>query len=326
MKVSSQRPDRLPSLLAPNWPIRWQLKGIFKDLQYVCDLAFHVLAGSAKHATPAVRFYGEGSISPDYDKPICFFCSYDPESIVRKNVHHYLNELKRAGFNIVFISSSDAIRNEDLEKLSRCCIRIMNRENKGYDFYGWKTGLEKYAEYKFHSGLLLANDSVLGPLFSISDVVERVNSCDADMVGMTESFLFHPHLQSYFIYCKKNVFLSDEFAQFFRAVATLEPKIAIIRKYEVGFSRLLSRRFRLSALYDLETVLARADYNQRPANWVEPTFHLWKPLITEFNFPFLKKSVLMRRGVSLEEIGGVLAESGSSYDLDILDDWVARLG
>jgi hypothetical protein len=30
--------------------------------------------------------------------------------------------------------------------------------------------------------------------------------------------------------------------------------------------------------------------------------------------------------VSLEEIGAVLAESGSSYDLDILDDWVARLG
>lgn len=322
MKVSPQRPDKLSSLLAPNWAIKWQLKAIFKDLQYGYDLAFHLFARRARQATPVVRFYGDGSISPNYDKPVCFFCSYDPESIVRKNVHYYLDELAHAGFNIVFISSSDAIRDEDLEKLSRCCIRIMNRENKGYDFYGWKTGLEKYAEYKYHSGLLLANDSVLGPLFSIRDIIERINSCNADMVGMTESFRFHPHLQSYFIYCKKNVFLSEEFTQFFRRVEVLGLKIVIIRKYEVGFSRLLSRRFRLSALYDLETVLARADYQQRPVNWVESTFHLWRPLITEFKFPFLKKSVLTRRGVSLEEISAVLAESGSSYDLDILSDWV----
>jgi lipopolysaccharide biosynthesis protein len=326
MKVFPQRPDKLPSLLSPNWPIKWQLKAIFADLQYVYNLAFHLLAGRERQATPVIRFYGDGSISADYDKPVCFFCSYDPESIIRKNVHHYLDELARAGFNIVFISSSDAIRDADLEKLSRCCIRIMNRENKGYDFYGWKTGLEKYAEYKCHSGLLLANDSVFGPIFSISDIIERVNSCNADMVGMTESFRFHRHLQSYFIYCKKNVFLSEEFTQFFRRVDTIELKIAIIRKYEVGFSRLLGRRFRLSALYDLEMVLARADYHQRPVNWVESTFHLWKPLITEFKFPFLKKSVLTRRGVFLEEIRAVLAESGSSYDLDILNDWVVPPG
>ncbi|PTR16608.1 rhamnan synthesis protein F [Nitrosospira sp. Nsp2] len=322
MKVSPQPPAKLPSLWPPNWPIKWQLKAIFRDLQYLRDVAFHLLARNGTRAIPLVRFYGEGSISPDYNKPVCLFCSYDSEGVVRENVYQYLDELALAGFNIVFISSSDAIRDTDMEKLSRCCIRIMNRENKGYDFYGWKTGLEKYAEYRYHSGLLLANDSVLGPLFSIRDIIARFARCEADVVGMTESFHFHPHLQSYFIYCKKNVILSEEFVRFFREVDTLELKIAIIRKYEVGFSRLLGARFRLSALYGLETVLARFDYHQRPVRWIEPTFHLWKPLITELKFPFLKKSVLKRRGVSLEELGAVLAESGSSYDLAMLNDWI----
>jgi lipopolysaccharide biosynthesis protein len=321
--VSPQRPAKVSSLWPPNWPIKWQLKAIFKELQYLRELAFHLLARKkAARAIPLVRFYGEGSVSPDYDRPVCFFCSYDAESIVRENVHHYLDELVLAGFDIVFISSSDAIRDEDKEKLLQRCIRIMNRENKGYDFYGWKTGLEKYAEYKYHSGLVLANDSVLGPLFSISDIIARFEGCEADIVGMTDSFHFQRHLQSYFIYCKKNVVLSEEFVQFFREVDTLELKIAVIRKYEVGFSRLLGTRFRLSALYSLESILARVDYHQRPLKWIEATFHFWKPLITEFKFPFLKKSVLTRRGVSLEEIGAVLAESGSSYDLAILNDWI----
>jgi lipopolysaccharide biosynthesis protein len=282
-----------------------------------------LLARKTTQEIPLVRFYREGFRSPHYDKPVCFFCSYDPESIVRENVHYYLDELALAGFNIVFISSSDAIRDADLEKLSRCCISIMNRENKGYDFYGWKTALEKYPEYKRHSALLLSNDSVLGPLFSIRDIIARLETCDSDVVGMTDSFLFYPHLQSYFIYCKKNVVLSREFDQFFREIDMLELKIAVIRKYEIGFSRLLVSQFRLSALYDVESVLTRVNYRQRPVRWTELTFHLWKPLITEFKFPFLKKSVLTRRGVSLEEIRAVLAESGASYDIDILKDWIA---
>ena len=95
-------------------------------------------------------------------------------------------------------------------------MRIINRENKGYDFYGWKTGLEKYTRYKDHVGLLLANDSVIGPLFSISNIVSTLENCDADVIGMTDSFQFHPHLQSYFLYCKKNVVLSEEFLRFLK--------------------------------------------------------------------------------------------------------------
>ena len=295
--------------------IKWAVKGVIKDLKYARDLSFYLLKREKAGEKPLVRLY-EKAMSSCYDRPVCLFCSFDNDNVIRENVYYYLNALMLAGFDIIFISSSSTISGTDLEKLSRCCIAIINRENKGYDFYGWKTALEKYPEYREHSGLLLANDSVLGPLFSIKDIIGRLEGSEADIVGMTDSFRFYPHLQSYFLYCKKNVLSSEEFPRFFAEVDVLEFKMAVIRRYEVGFSRFLSRHFRLAALYSLEQVLAQTDYNQRPPQWVEPTFHLWKPLITELKFPFLKKSVLTRRGVSAGEVSAILAEAGSSYETE----------
>jgi len=302
------------------WPMKWPIKMIVKELRYARDLSVYLLTREKVRKEPLVRLDEKGLVSPDYTRPVCLFCSYDYKSIVRKNVYQYLDALALAGFNIIFISSSDDIAISDLQKLSRCCVRIINRENKGYDFYGWKTGLEKYARYKDHAGLLLANDSVIGPLFSISNIVTTLENYDADVIGMTDSFQFHPHLQSYFLYCKKNVVLSEEFLLFFKEVDILDLKNAVIRKYEVGFSRLLRHRFRLAALYGLEPALARTNFNQRPIKWIEPTLHLWKPLITEFKFPFIKKSVLTRKGVSVGEVLPVLAETASQYNMTILDD------
>lgn len=321
MKILPEPLSELPRRSHHDRPIKWAVKGVVKDLKYARDLSFYLLKREKANERPLVRLY-EKSISPHYERPVCLFSSFDNNSVVRENVYYYLNSLVLAGFNVVFISSSDALSEVDLEKLSRCCVAIINRENKGYDFYGWKTALEKYPEYREHSGLLLANDSVLGPLFSIRDIIARLEGSEADIIGMTDSFRFYPHLQSYFLYCKKNVVSSEEFLRFFTEVDVLEFKMAIIRRYEVGFSRVLGHRFRLSALYGLEQILTQIDYHQRPMDWIEPTSHLWKPLIADLGFPFLKKSVLTRRGVGIEEVSATLAETGSSYNTDILNDWI----
>ncbi len=304
------------------WHLRWTLRPIIKDLKYFGDLSFYLLTRKSTNEKPSVKLYKEG-LTPDHERPVCLFCSYDKENTVKENVYYYLNELKLAGFDIIFISTSDTILDADLEKLSSCCIRIMNRENRGYDFYGWKTALEKYPQYKLHTGLLLANDSVLGPLFDIRDIVARLESCDADIIGMTNCFQVYPHLQSYFLYCKKNVILSEEFANFFQNIDILRPKTTIIRKYEIGFSRILARKFRIVALYDLENLVKQVGYysSEKPIKWMDP-FSLWKPLITEFRFPFLKKSLFLSKKIEdVGEIPAVIARY-TAYNPDTLTDWL----
>ena len=300
--------------------VKWTIRVIVKDLKYLHDLLRYALIQKETSEDPIVSYSEAGTVPPDYAKPVCFFCSYDREGIVRENVLYYLKELSLTGFNIVFISSSNTISDVDLEKLAGYCVKIINRENRGYDFYSWKTGLEEYPYYNAHTAVLLANDSVLGPFFDFSDIVKRLENCDADIVGMTDNFRYSHHLQSYFLYCKKSVILSREFINFFDRVKVIGPKNAIIRRYEVGFSQLLGQQFHLAALYSLERVLDKVCYPERPKTLINPTSHLWKPLITEFKFPFLKKSLFIKPGISAQEVSVVLAESDSTFDIEMLTD------
>ncbi|MBI0413871.1 MAG: lipopolysaccharide biosynthesis protein, partial [Nitrosospira sp.] len=119
-------------------------KSILKDLGYQCELLLYVFTRDKSSKEPHVRHNVEGAISPDHGRPVCLFSSYDGESIVREGVYHYLRQLEMAGFDTVFISTSAAISELDLKKLEGYCIRIINRENRGYDFYSWKVGLEAY--------------------------------------------------------------------------------------------------------------------------------------------------------------------------------------
>lgn len=300
----------------------WYYKKIIIELKYYYNTICFLFQKKAIHKEPRVRYSHTGNLKGNYDQPVCFFCSYDKHSTIKENVYYYLNELRVAGFDIVFISSSDTLSDDDLEKLSNQCIRIINRENKGYDFYGWKIGLREYPHYWKHKALLLANDSVLGPFFSIQDIIMRLENEGADIIGMTDSLQFQPHLQSYFLYCKKIVSNSQEFIDFFDSIKVLKFKMAIVRKYEVGFSKSLCNRFRLSALYSISNCLIRSQNLEKPRNLIDITHDLWKPLITELRFPFLKKRIVAKSGITIEEISEVLTKSNSNYSLDILADQI----
>ncbi|TYP86050.1 rhamnosyltransferase [Nitrosomonas communis] len=127
------------------------------------EISASVFINSRREEKPKVRYSKPGHLSPTYARPICLFCSFDEKSVIRKNVYYYLSELKLAGFDIIFISSSEMILDTELKEFSKLYIRIIIRENRGYDFYGWKVGLQEYPQYHLHRALLLANDSVLGP-------------------------------------------------------------------------------------------------------------------------------------------------------------------
>ncbi len=299
----------------------WHYRYIINELKYARDLVFDRLSKKGRQGKPKIRYIRFGNMEPDYNQAICLFCSYDKSCTVSRNVYYYLNALKQAGFNIIFISSSDSISDDDLKKLASYCIQIINRENRGYDFYSWKVALQQYPQYPMHKALLLANDSVLGPLFSIGDIIDKLEENTADIVSMTDSLQFHPHLQSYFLYCKKTVSTSLEFADFFNQVEELRFKMAIVRAYEIGFSRSLSRHFKLSALYNLEASLNHIQYAEKPRNWIDLTHDLWKPLITDFKFPYLKKRLVVKRDLSIEEIIAALTEANTDYNNDLLSDF-----
>ena len=129
--------------------IFWQTKKIIEDLKFLREMLASVLINSRRYEKPKVWYSKRGYLSPNYARPICLFYSFDEKSVIRKNVYYYLSELKLAGFDIIFISSSDMILDTDLKQFSKLCIRIIVRENRGYDFYGWNIGLQEIPSISF---------------------------------------------------------------------------------------------------------------------------------------------------------------------------------
>ena len=300
--------------------LHWQYKSLKLEFKYHYNTLLSRLRKNELRRKPIIRFSQSGNVEPDFDRPVCFFCSYDPRSNIKQYVYYYLDALKSAGFDIVFISASDTVSATDLAKLSNLCIQIINKENRGYDFYGWKIGLSEYPSYRSHKALLLTNDSILGPLFEFCDIIPKLDNIEADLIGMTDSLYHHPHLQSYFLYCKKTVVTSPEFIGFFNNMEVLSYKMAIIRKYEIGFSKLLSRRFKLAALYSIRNAASLLQRTDKPKHLIDPTHDLWKPLITELGFPFLKRRVAIKRRISETEIAKIMADSNAIYPMDVLLD------
>ncbi|MDN5753828.1 MAG: lipopolysaccharide biosynthesis protein, partial [Nitrosospira sp.] len=80
-----------------NKSIKRPIKAAFKDLKYGFNLAFYSLSRKNRKKKPLIRYCENGSVSPDYDRPVCLFCNYDKESVIRDHVYHYLNALVLAG-------------------------------------------------------------------------------------------------------------------------------------------------------------------------------------------------------------------------------------
>src|SRR5688572_8447822 len=68
---------------------------------------------------------------------LCVFASYDGQSIVDPYVLRYLEDLRAAGFDLVFVTTSAALRDADVAALRRLCRTVVLRANTGYDFYSW---------------------------------------------------------------------------------------------------------------------------------------------------------------------------------------------
>jgi len=297
---------------------KWPIKAALQEAGYLSRSFIMWMTRGKRGNPPFVRFSERGR-NPDFSRPLCVVSSFDKESKVRGYIFALIEAMSSAGFNIVFVSASATLSDGDVEKLGSTCARVISRENRGYDFYSWKTGMAEYPDYAKHAGLLLLNDSVLGPLFDIGDLVGRLEAFPVDIVGMTDSTRFCRHLQSYFIYFKRHVVNSVEFRAFFDAVKAEDYKEAIIRRYEVGISRLLKKKFSIGAFYELEEVREKSGYTARPPAWTNPTVHLWRELIGDWHFPFLKKSVITSGNWSIDDVRSILASCGSCYDPRLLD-------
>jgi lipopolysaccharide biosynthesis protein len=224
---------------------------------------------------------------------ICLFAHFNTQGQIDPVVVHYLEAIKKEGLDIVIITTSPNLLEEAVESVREVCHAIIHRENTDFDFGSWKCGLNTL-ELTTYDELLLANDSVFGPIYSLNKLFERVDSSKAALIGLTDSWEFQYHLQSYFLYFKKEVFKSEAFANFWKQDTLFTNKWDIITRFELT----LTNYFRNEG-YTAEPLYAYSELKQKfiesgyPYTGDNPSIDMWEVLLRDFDYPFLKRELLI---------------------------------
>lgn len=235
----------------------------------------------------------------------CLFAHFDKDNKVADYVLHYLGEIKRLGFFVVFISTA-RIGEPELERVRGCCDDIILRDNAGLDFGSWSEGFAKH-RHAIGGRLLLANDSVYGPIGSLGAALDRVAATPADFYGMVESLEPSPHLQSWFLLFEPWVVTSDEFASLLSQPFSSMSKRQIIRNGEIALSRrLLAAGFRYEALFRNERSAL-----MNPRYTANPMLLFWRELLVADRVPFLKIELLRDNPIRVENATTVLRVADS---------------
>lgn len=220
---------------------------------------------------------------------VCLFAHFDVQGTVDDHVKRYLRTLKDLSFSTVLISTSPLGAAEQ-RQIAPYCADIMLRPNAGLDFASWRDGWHKHGD-AVTGRLLLANDSVYGPVGDLGAALRRLTAQPYDFYGMAESLDFAPHLQSWFLLFENHVARSAVFrgvlSQDFESLAKPE----IIRRGEVGLSVALTKAgYVYRALY-------RPGRSGPVARHIafNPTYYLWRELIENEGVPFLKVAVARDR-------------------------------
>ncbi len=299
---------------------------------------------------------------PDGEIPlgpkVCVFVHWDGAGDVRPHVLHHVRTLAEAGISVVFVTNSGRLRTDALERLKPICAGILVRGNVGYDFGAWREGIDRLSLPRANTEMvLLANDSVYGPVRMLDDILNAIDFTRADVWGCTESWQHRYHLQSYFMAFSPAVVRSPAWRSFWQSVRPTWSKNWLIRIYEIGLTQALLRAgFGCRAIWPYQDLVRDidaemlTDFTEGGPNLADPavavrqiqarrlrkavvqriplnpTSDLWRQLLTA-RYPFIKRELLRDNPTAvpdvaewrdvLASVGGIVPGSLAPIELDL---------
>jgi hypothetical protein len=268
---------------------------------------------------------------------VALFMHFDGYGIVRPQLFDYMRELKANGLDVVFVTNSGKMQPSAIEALKDVCAAVLVRRNIGYDFGAWADALHTLGLPRAETQeIILANDSVFGPLTPLGDILRRLNYTKADVWGLTESWQVRYHLQSFFLAFGPAALRAEAFGKFWKSVRPVPVKSYVVHAYEVGITQaMLKGGLRCAALWGYESLIRQVNSNEL-AKLIEeeatdlakqdpihitrklqilrirdgvarrmalnPTSDLWRQLLLS-GFPFIKRELLRDNPTRVEDVG-----------------------
>lgn len=213
------------------------------------------------------------------------FAGYDPHGKIDASLVSYVKMCAELG-DVVVVMDCDADASQT-RKLAPYAVHVCARRHGQYDFgsyrraYEWAKNNLDLSKYDF---MYLVNDSVY-VTHQIAPAVIGMEQLDVSAFGMVKNpHKQHPHIQSWFIGLRPDVFMTPWFDEFMKSITTQPNKGMLIRMYEHGLTeRVMNAGLDWGCLF---TVPGRGVYND-----------VWK--YTRRAMPMFKKCAFTRRGGAL---------------------------
>ena len=249
------------------------------------------------------------SLHAKQKETISIFSHFDEQNEIKDDVLFYLGALSKIS-DILFISTAEELSSDAIQSIEPYCKEIIVKKNIGYDFGAWKTGLDYLGDgLKQYENLILCNDSVYGPLFDLDTIMTSMRPYE--FWAMTDNYEIEYHIQSYFIVYSKTAFTHPVFQTFWENFKIYEDKQTLIEHNEIGFSQAM-----------MNTGLSyNSYYSVKDKNYVNVLQYHWDTLITEHQFPFIKKELLKRNPLQLPiDNWRNIVQSVSDYDTALIQN------
>ena len=192
---------------------------------------------------------------------VCVFVHWDGAGEVRDHVLHQVRSLTEAGMSVVFVTNSGRLKPAAMDALKLVCAGVIVRRNVGYDFGAWREGFERLGLPRANTAMVvMANDSVYGPVRSLHELFAAVDFGVADVWGCTDTWQSRYHLQSYLMMFSPRVVASETWRRFWAGVRPTWAKHWLIRLYEIGLTQsLLKAGFKCRAIWPYQSLVGQID-------------------------------------------------------------------
>jgi hypothetical protein len=215
------------------------------------------------HFRPIKYTYYKGNVI--LGDNLCVFVSFQKNGI-QPSTWKYIKHLKEElGYGIVLVSSCP-LQKKDIPSLQDLCVEVIERDNIGYDFGGYKDGILRYLDkLEFLETLLIANDSVIGPIYNMREMHNKMQNEDCDFWGLNDFYesrdIFKlntqsvPHVCSYFICFKKNIIVTETFKNYWEKLPYPNGRKTAIRNEMKLGQYFLNNKFKYSVFIKKEEVI-----------------------------------------------------------------------
>ncbi len=189
---------------------------------------------------------------------------YDPDGQLAPHALRAASALREVADTVLLVSTAELT--DDARTRVPAGVRLVQRENSGYDFGSWQAGLE-LAGAADHDQVIICNDSCVGPLVPYPAVFDAMADRACDFWGMTRTLRRGLHVQSYFVVFRSWVVRSRAFTRFWSQLEPVSDRKQVIARYEVGLSASLHAAGFASDSYFRETERDRRDARRRHLWW-----------------------------------------------------------